>query len=338
MSRSRVVKTIRDVAKAAGVSVSTVSRVLNNKDDVSEETSRKVQSVIKKLGYTSSLAAKSMRSHKANIIGLVVSDVSAPYCVQVMKGIDQAIRALSVDLIIYTGGDTHVKISTREQRYVSLLINGITDGVIVVAPTASTFPSASPIVVIDPNKANPNYPSVIALNREGALDGMAYLIGLGHRRIGFISGRSGLQSSAQRLQGYKEGLHQANIQLDPQLIQEGDYTQETGFLCAQRLLSLPTPPTAIFAANDQSAYGVLDAARAAGLCVPADLSVMGFDNNPPSAYCDPPLTTIDQFIEKIGLVATEMLMELIADEGIKNRIHTIPTELVIRGSCRALQP
>jgi LacI family transcriptional regulator len=167
---------------------------------------------------------------------------------------------------------------------------------------------------------------------------MAYLIGLGHRRIGFISGRSGLQSSAQRLQGYKEGLHQANIQLDPQLIQEGDYTQETGFLCAQRLLSLPTPPTAIFAANDQSAYGVLDAARAAGLCVPADLSVMGFDNNPPSAYCDPPLTTIDQFIEKIGLVATEMLMELIADEGIKNRIHTIPTELVIRGSCRALQP
>ena len=336
MSRAKAAVTIHDVAKSAGVSVSTVSRVLNNKDDVAPETHRRVQAVIKKLGYTSSLAARSMRSRRTNVIGLVMTDVGDPFSVQVMRGIDRAIKELDYDLIVYTGGSAREKLSAdRERRYVSLLDSSITDGVIVVAPTAATFTTVSPIVVIDPNKANPNYPAVIAINRDGALEAMEYLTSLGHRRIGFIGGRPELQSAVQRLQGYKDGLCQANIPLDPELVQVGDYSKETGFTCAQRLLSLPHPPTAIFAANDQSAFGVFEAAREAGLRVPADLSVVGFDDIPESAFITPPLTTIDQHIEKMGFIATGMLIQLISDEELENRIYTIPTQLLIRGSCRA---
>jgi LacI family transcriptional regulator len=149
------------VAGAAGVSVSTVSRVLNNKDDVAPETYEKVQKVIGELDYTSSLAAKSLRGRKTNVIGLIMPDVGAPFSIQVMKGISRAIVELDYDLIVYTGGDIKEKSSAdREQRYVSLLDNSITDGVIVVAPTATTFSTASPIVVVDPNKVNPDYPAL----------------------------------------------------------------------------------------------------------------------------------------------------------------------------------
>ena len=336
MSRAKVTVTIRDVAETAGVSVSTVSRVLNNKDDVAPETRRKVQGVIENLGYTSSLAARSMRSRRTNVIGLVMTDVGDPFSVQVMRGINRAIEVLDQDLIVYTGGNIKGKLSAdRERRYVSLLDSSVTDGVIVVAPHATTFSTVSPIVVIDPNTLNPDYPAVIAINRDGALSAMEYLISLGHRRIGFIGGRPELQSAARRLQGYKDGLCQANIPLDPELVQVGDYTKGTGFTCAQELLTLPDPPTAIFAANDQSAFGVLGAAQEAGLRVPDDLSVVGFDNIPESAYITPPLTTIDQSIEKMGFIATEMLMKLIVGEELENRIYKIPTQLVIRGSCRA---
>lgn len=325
--------TIRDVAKTAGVSVSTVSRVLNDKDDVAPETHQRIQKVIEELGYTSSLAAKSMRSRKTNVIGLVVPDVGDSFTIEVMKGVNRAIQEFGQDLIVYTGGNS-VKMSwpAREQQYVSLLNGSITDGIIVVAPTAVTFSTTHPLVAVDPHPEDTEFPSVIATNRIGALAAMEYLISLGHRRIGFIGGRTDLQSALRRFQGYKDGLRQANLPSEQELIQPGDYTQECGYAGAQKLLSLSQPPTAIFAANDQSAIGVMNAAQDAGLRIPEDLSVVGFDNIPEAAYIGGGLTTVDQFIERIGYIAVKTLFDLLENNPFEN-LHRVDTELIIRNSC-----
>jgi len=337
MSRNKATVTIRDVAQAAGVSVTTVSRVLNDKGDVAPETYRKVQGVIERLGYTSSLAARGMRSHRMNVIGLIMPDVGDPFAIQVLKGVNRAITELDLDLIVHTGGDLNKETTAdRERRHVSLLSSGITDGVIVVTPAATTFSTASPVVVVDPNNVTPDCPVVIATNRSGALSAVEHLIGLGHRRIGFISGRPELQSAVRRLVGYKDGLHQAGIPLDPDMVQAGDYSRQTGFACAQRLLNLSDPPTAIFAANDQSAIGAIQAAQQAGLRVPDDLSVIGFDNIPEAAYTHPGLTTVDQFIDDMGYVATEMLMSLIKGNSLESNVYKMPTQLVVRDSCGAI--
>jgi len=337
MNRAKTTITIRDVAQAAGLSVSTVSRVLNNKADVSPQTSRKVRQVIEELGYTSSLAARSMRSRRTNVIGLVLTNVGDPFSVQVMRGINQAIVEFGYDLIVYTGGGHQEQSpAEQEQRYVSLLDSSITDGMIVVTPTATTFSTASPLVVVDPNKENPDYPAVIADNRIGALQAMEYLIGLGHRRIGFINGRPDLQSANQRRQGYQDGLRQANLTFDPELVQVGDYSVGTGFTSAQKLLQLSNPPTAIFAANDQSAFGVFRAAQEVGLSIPDDLSVVGFDNTPEAAYINPTLTTVDQSVDKLGYAATEMLIRLIEGKSVAGNLYKMPTQLIVRASCRAI--
>jgi LacI family transcriptional regulator len=339
MSRSKASVTIHDVAEAAGVSVSTVSRVLNNKADVAPDTHRMVQEVIERLGYTSSLAARSLRSRRTNVIGLVLFDIVDPFSVQVMSGVDRALKELNYyDLMVYSGVDSKRKLAAdRERRCVSLLNNSITDGIIVVAPSATTFTNASPIVIIDPHNENPDYPAVIAQNREGALAVMRYLTSLGHQRIGFIGGRPELQSATQRLQGYTDGLAQARLPLEPDLVQAGDYTKQTGYFRTQILLSLPKPPTAIFSANDESAFGVLEATREAGLRIPDDLSVVGFDNIPESAYSTPPLTTVDQSIEQMGYLAARLLVRLISEGEVENSTYALPTRLVVRESCTVKQ-
>ncbi len=214
MKRNLKAVTIRDVASKAGVSVSTVSRVLNGKDDISEETIEKVQAVVQELGYASSLAARGMRSHRTNVIGLIMPDVASSYCQEIMRGVNRAIAKLDKDLIVYTsGGIDRENIAQHERSYVALLNGSITDGAIVVTPTATQFTTHAPLVIIDPNNETPDYPAIIATNQEGALAAMNYLTGLGHRRIGYITGRMKLVSSNQRLQGYKDGLAAAGIPL-----------------------------------------------------------------------------------------------------------------------------
>jgi LacI family transcriptional regulator len=335
VNRKKSPLTIRDVAREAGVSVSTVSRVLNDKDDVSSDTYSKVQTIIQQLGYASSLAAKGMRSRRTNVIGLVVPDVSDSFTIQVMKGVNRAIQELGQDLIVYTGGRSALSLwPVREQQYVNLLNGSITDGIIVVAPTATTFSTVHPLVAVDPHPETTEFPAVIATNRVGALALMEYLIKLGHRRIGFISGRTDLQSALRRFQGYKDGLCQAQLAFEPELIQPGDFTHECGYAGAQRLLSLAEPPTAIFAANDRSAIGVIHAAQALGVRVPEELSVVGFDNIPEAAYIGGGLTTVDQFIDKMGYLAVQMLYDLLENKPIEQYLHRVDTQLIIRNSCQ----
>jgi LacI family transcriptional regulator len=335
MRRGNRSTTILDVARAAGVSVSTVSRVLNDKDDVAPETYERVRGVIADLGYTSSLAARSMRSRRTGVIGVIVPDLEDPFCIQVVKGIHRAIVALDYDLLAYTSGS--IKQHSRaegEQRYVSLLNGSITDGIIVVTPAAVSFATSAPLVAIDPNNECPDCVTVTATNHAGAVSAMEYLLGLGHRRIGFIGGRLDLRSAQQRLQGYTDALRQADLPLDPELITAGDFTRAAGHGCALRLLSLAEPPTAIFGANDQSAMGAIEAASEAGRRVPGDLSVIGFDNVPEAIYYNPALTTVDQFIDKMGYVATELLIGLVQGQPCEDALYEMPTQLVVRDSCR----
>ncbi|HUI87253.1 MAG TPA: LacI family DNA-binding transcriptional regulator [Anaerolineales bacterium] len=327
--------TIHDVAKAAGVSVSTVSRVLNAKIDVASETQDHVLSVISDLGYTTNLAARSMRSFRKNLIGLIMPDIAYPFAVEVMKGVNRAIADSEFDLLVYTTGDVRKSGQAfHEQKYVSLLNNSMTDGVVIVAPVSGEFSTDAPIVSVDPVMTNPNYPSVHATNYQGAIEAMEYLLNLGHKRIGFISGRSELESSNRRLKGYRDALEKAMIPFDASLVESGDYTTETGAQCAKRLLSLSDPPTAIFASNDQTAMGVFQTAQELAVGIPDDLSVIGFDNISESKYMG--LTTVDQFISEMGFVATQMLIRLINHETLDESTYKMKTELVIRNSCREL--
>jgi len=338
MKNAKASITIRDVAKTAGVSVSTVSRVLNDKDDVSVETYERVQKVITELGYTSSLAAKSMRSRKTNVIGLVVPDLKQTFCLKVIKGVHRAIEQLDYDLLVYTGGNSLAQDRPlREQKYVSLLNGSIADGTIVVTPTVETFSTDYPLVIVDPHLDSTEFPAVIATNRIGAMSAMEYLLGLGHRRIGFIGGRPDLQSAIRRLQAYKDSLAQANIPLDPDLIQIGDFTQKTGYRCAEKILALPTRPTAIFAANDESAIGAIEAINHAGLKVPEDISIIGFDNIEEASFVNGGLTTIDQFMGDMGYVAVEMLVNLIQNKPLETHLKRMPTKLIVRNTCRAIK-
>jgi len=327
--------TIQDVAKTAGVSVSTVSRVLNGKVDVASETQDRIRSVIDNLGYTTNLAARSMRSFKKNMVGLIMPDIAYPFAIEVMKGVNRAIAESEFDLMVYTTGDVRKSgRASHEQKYVSLLNNSITDGVIIVAPVTGEFSTDAPIVSIDPLMSDPNYASVHATNYRGASDVMNYLLGLGHKRIGFISGRAELESSNRRLKGYRDALQKVDILIDEQLIASGDYTTETGAKCARELLSLDNPPTAIFASNDQAAMGVYEVAQARGLRIPEDLSVVGFDNIMESKYMG--LTTVDQFISEMGFVATQMLIRLINGETLDSQTYKMQTQLIIRTSCQVV--
>ena len=329
--------TIQDVAKEAGVSISTVSRVLNEKDDVAPATYVKVRQVIDEMGYASSLAASSMRSRRTNVIGLIMPDVGTAFSLEILKGVNEAIGQLGQALLVYTRGDIRkYGTASQERRYVKLLNGSITDGVVIVTPLAGSYSTTAPIVAIDPNNESADYPAVTANNYQGALKAMNYLLELGHRRIAHIGGRVELQSSVRRRRAYEDSLVQAGIALDPTLILDGDYTTPTGYLDAQRLLSLPDPPTAIFAANDQSAIGAMNAVLAAGLRVPGDISVIGFDNIPETSFTSPALTTIDQSVFEMGYKATEMLFHLIEGKGLENNHYKVQTKLIIRESCQAL--
>ena len=335
-AKSKKAITINDVAARAGVSVSTVSRVLNNREDVSEETYKRVTQVIDELAYSSSLAAKGMRSKKTGLIGLIMPDVHDPYSFKVMRGINKGILELDQDLLVYTSGDvSQNETAGREQHYISLLNNGITDGVIIVTPMTSGYSSISPVVSIDPNIFDPRLPAVISSNVDGAYEATKYLISLGHRRIGFVEGRMELQSAIGRKEGYVQALKEAGLPMMDELVIPGGYSFSITKEHAPQLLELSEPPTAVFASNDQSALGVRSAARELGLKIPEDLSIVGFDNI--DSARDLELTTVDQSIEEMGYMAAKILVDLIEGKSSYELPYTVQTKLLLRKSTMALK-
>ncbi len=236
---------------------------------------------------------------------------------------------------MYTTGDIRkIGAPSHEQHYVSILSNSMTDGVIIVASAAANFVSDAPIVSVDPHGDDPDYPYVQATNYQGAIDAMEYLLQLGHRRIAFVTGRPEIGSGGRRLEGYRDALAGAGIHVNDAYVAQGDFTTETGYKCALELLGMESPPTAIFAANDQSAIGVFQAAEELHVRIPEDLSVVGFDNIAEAKYLG--LTTVDQSLAEMGYVAVQMLIELVDHETLEQQVYNMPTRLIRRSSCRAL--
>ncbi|MGB3735084.1 MAG: LacI family DNA-binding transcriptional regulator [Ilumatobacter sp.] len=328
--------TIGDVAERAGVSIATVSRAVNQKYGVSPKTVDKVREVIDELGYESSLVARSLRNTRTNVIGILVPGID-PFGAELLKGAARAMQETDFELVVYAGG-LHGE-SGWERRYLSRLSGTLTDGIILVAPTVLEVDATHPVVAVDPHLGASTVPSVDSQNFEGAQAATRHLLDLGHRRIGFLAGRSDLESARRREAGYRSALADAGVSFDPTLIQAGGFTEETSEVPALTLLSLADRPTAIFAANDLSAIQVLRTATQLGLSVPDDLSVVGFDNIPESAMTDPPLTTVDQSIQSLGEEAVRILVDLIERPDRAGRVAhtTLPTSLVVRKSCRRLE-
>jgi LacI family transcriptional regulator len=329
--------TIRDVAREAGVSYATVSRVLNNKEHVKPEKREAVLQATTRLGYVVNQQARSLAGGRSYVIGLLVHGLSNSYMGMIVRGIDEALDAARYDLMLYT---THSR-RTRESAYVGAITHGLTDGLLLVLPRnplaylASLRRQQFPYMLIDHQGLGDYHHSVGATNFEGAYTATRHLIELGHRRIGFISGSLDLGCAVDRLAGYEAALAEFGIPTDPLLIQEGDFLQPQGFVAAQALLDQPERPTAIFASNDEMAFGAMEAARVRGLNLPEDLSVIGFDDVPRAADVYPPLTTVRQPLEQMGRVAAETLLKLICNPQLVVEQVVLPTELVIRQSCRA---
>ncbi|OXM69122.1 LacI family transcriptional regulator [Amycolatopsis vastitatis] len=328
--------TIRDVAARAGVSVATVSKVINERYGVSAATLARVRAVIEELGYEASLVAQSLRNHRTNVIGILVADLE-PFSTELLKGAADAIRGSGFELVVYSAGGRTGDPVGWEKRYLSRLSGTLVDGAVLVTPTVSLeVVPGTPVVAVDPHTGPSHLPTIDSDNLRGAQLATEHLLDLGHRRIAFLAGRPDLQSAELRKTGYLRALTGAGIAPDDDLIRIGAYDPEVSAASAHALLTGPDRPTAVFAANDISAIATVGAARDLGLSVPDDLSVVGFDNVPESALCSPPLTTVNQPIREMGHRAIAMLIALINGDEVGHTHVTLDTGLVVRRSTRAL--
>jgi LacI family transcriptional regulator len=331
--------TILDVAKEAGVSFGTISRVLNEDKHVKAETRERVLRAIDRLGFVANRQARILAGGKSGTVGVLVPDLGTEYIGEIMRGADAELALGGYGIILYT---TH-RIAKKEADYVAACLQGMADGLLLVLPrNPSDFVGTLvrrkfPFMFIDHQGTGKDSASVSAANWQGAYEATEYLIGLGHKRIGFITGWVDLKPAQDRLKGFQSALRTNHIAEDAELILEGTFAQPDGYHAGLHFLSLKNPPTAVFASNDVMAMGVMDAVRERGLSVPEDVSVVGFDDIYQSAHVHPALTTVRQPLEKMGCVASQMLLEIMRNpEGKRERIE-LPTELVIRDSCRAVR-
>ena len=332
--------TIKDIAHEAGVSYSTVSRVLNHYEHVDPVKRQRVWSAVTRLGYVVNQQARSLAGGHTRIIGLLVPELGNPYIGEVIRGVDEALASAQYDLLLYT---THRQ-KTRESTFVKALTYGMAEGLLLLVPTEpqayveSLCQEEFPYVVIDHQGFDDYSPTVIGKNYEAAVDATRYLIELGHRRIGFIHGLRHLGSAIERFRGYRETLETYDIPFAPELVVDGDFLQWPGYLATKQLLELADPPTAIFASNDLSAFGAMDAVRERGLTIPGSISILGFDDIPQAASVRPGLTTVRQPLAEMGQIAVRMLLSYIENPHHPRERIEVNTPLVIRDSCAPPAP
>ncbi len=326
--------TIADVAKLARVTKLSVSRVLNGQTGVSEATRQRILDAVQQLGYVPNGGLRGRISSK--LVALLIPDITTTYMGEILRGVSGAADRLNYGLQLYTQGSTNH--AQRTNYYLSLLNNSLVDGVLLVVPldyeviVNDLKTRRLPYVIIDHHSDTEDEPSVTATNRKGVRDAMRHLLALGHRRIGFITGRMDIACSLDRLQGYRDGLAEVGLPFDADLVREGDFMQPTGFQQAQSLLQQKDPPTAIVASNDVMAFGAMDAAKAAGLSIGDQLSIIGFDDVFMASQTYPPLTTVRQPMAAMGETALELLVTLLQGRTALTTRRELPTELIIRES------
>jgi LacI family transcriptional regulator len=333
MANSNV--TIADIAQIAHVSKMSVSRVLNGQPGVSEQTRQRILEVIEQTGYVPN-SGPNLRPVGSKLIALLVPDITTTYMGEILRGVSGAAERLNYGLMLYTQGA--VSNIQRTSYYLSILSSSLVDGVLLVVPhdyeviVNDLKQHDLPYVIIDHHSNPGDEPSVTATNRKGVLDAMRHLLALGHRRIGFITGRMEIACSHDRLHGYRDGLAEVRLPFDPSLVREGDFLQHSGFQATQELLELEEPPTAIVASNDVMAFGAMDAMKAQGLTIGHDISIVGFDDIDMASQTYPPLTSVRQPMAAMGETALDMLVTLLQGRTMLAPRRELPTELIIRGS------
>ena len=331
--------TIREVARAAGVSVATVSRVVNATGQVTEETERRVRDAIRRLEYVPHSGARSLTTRRTLLIGVVLPEMHGDFFSEIIRGIDRVARPAGYHLLV-SGSHS----DPAETTAVLEALHGRIDGLILMMPGPGlgrldrNLPRRTPAILL--NGAGETAHATLRVdNRRGARLAVDHLLDLGHRAIAHVRGPEGNADAAERLLGYREALAARGGAADPRLELPGDFREESGYLAGERLAELVRRPTAIFAANDAMAIGCLAALRSRGLEVPEDLSLVGFDDVPNARYLTPALTTVRVPLAEVGGRATERLLRMLSDpaEGDVEDEVVVPT-LSIRESTLAARP
>jgi len=326
--------TIRQIADLAGVSIATVSRVLNGREDVSKETRDLVSRVIRENGYTANRGARGLSAGRTGLVGVLVPLVYPAYFSGMLAGAAEALSERDLQIVLSpTGGEHDREVSVLDQ------LHGLTDGALIILPEESSeelerlLDDGYRFVVLDPlMPLDDRIPSVSAAHTSGADQAMRHLLELGHRRIAQITGPRGWLATEDRRRGYRAALAAAGILPDPALEVEAVPEITPGREAADYLLDLPEPPTAIFAFNDGIAIGAIQAARARGLRVPEDLSVVGFDDVEHATIVTPALTTVRQPLEEMGRTAVSLLIRLLERQRFETLHIELATRLVVRES------
>ncbi|GAA3853901.1 LacI family DNA-binding transcriptional regulator [Streptomyces sedi] len=324
--------TITAIAREAGVSVPTVSRVVNGRSDVAPETRARVEELLRQYGYRRRTHAPGDR---AALIDLVFNDLDSPWAVEIIRGVEEVAGAAGVGTVVSA---IHDRAGAARQWMTNLRARA-SDGVIMVTSVLEPLLHKElhrlgvPLVVVDPAGAPPlDAPTVGATNWAGGLAATEHLLSLGHRRIGFVAGPPRLLCSRARLDGYRAALEGAGVPVAEELMVPGDFYHESGFTGCDRLMELADPPTALFAASDQMAMGAMEALRRRGLRVPQEVSVVGFDDLPEMRWSAPPLTTVRQPLAEMGKVAARTVLRQTRGEEIDTPRLELATELVVRAS------
>ncbi len=339
MERNRVKRsTMAQIAKEAGVSTTTVSKVLNELPGVGAPTRARIRQLIEQRDYVQNHAARQLRKGQSWLIDLVIMRLEGGYDLGIMHGIQDTLAESGQRLVVFATNEDEA----RERLWLRRLLDQSTDGVLLLLPyekigIANTLMAQHiPFVAIgDRNEPTTAFPTIGSTIWLGGYNATEYLISLGHRRIGIITFPLHLTTSRARLAGYREALERAGIPIDPALICEGTYLLGDGVQQARYLLDQPDPPTAIFAGNDAQAAGVYQVLYERNIRVPDQMSVIGFDDVMYTAQMSPPLTTIHQPLVEIGKMAANMLLRLIAGQQLESNHVELSTSLVVRESCAA---
>lgn len=327
---------IKDVARLAGVSHSTVSRALRNSSRVSNETIEKIRRIAAESGYRASAVGRSLATRRTNTIGVVVTTITDAFAAEVVSGIEEAAALRDYSIFLANSGAD----PDREMRVVHTLEERRVDGIVVTASRVGALyvPMLSkmrvPIVLLNNQHPSEFAHSVMIANSEASAAATQHLIDLGHRRIAYIGDRNGRQSDTERFAGYRHALDAADLSFEPELVFHGDGNPEGGMEGVARLMALANPPTAIFCYDDMTAIGALRRIRMLGMRVPEDVSLIGFDDLPIVRYSDPPLTTVRQPMPQMGRQAMETLLDILAGSTANHNIK-VPGELIVRESTAA---
>lgn len=328
--------TIAEIAAEAGVSIPTVSKVINQRPDVAKATRQRVEQIILERGFVSSRAASSLRRGRSEQVDIVIQDFNTYYAFEIVRGAEEAMLGTNVRLsLTVIHNNPH-----HEQKWFQKLADGSTEGAILILVDnyspyiRELFRLNIPFVVVDRlGELNLDIPSVGSTNWSGGKLATEYLLSLGHRRVAAIPGYPHYSSTKERVSGYRAALEEYGIPFNPDYVRYGNFHPLSAYHEALKLFDLPEPPTAIFAGNDDQALGVYKAARERDIYIPRDLSVIGFDDMYYSQHVVPALTTIRQPLLEMGRTAGSMILRLIKKLPIDSIRVELATTLIERESC-----